>query len=84
MPEGGTTLDNIQIPARVVAGDFTGWLRDAMNEWGMSPRLVGLRAGIDPRRVTQILYGGREPSIETALALLRFFETEPSTGATKT
>jgi DNA-binding XRE family transcriptional regulator len=75
-------LDNVHIPARILEGDFAGWLRDAMNEWGMSPRMVGLRAGIDPHCVTQILYGGREPSIATALALLRLFETELSRSPT--
>ena len=69
-------MDGLQIPARVLDGDFAGWLRDAMNERGMSPRLLGLQAGVHPRAVVQILYGGRQPSTATALALLRFFAAE--------
>lgn len=71
-------MDNMRIPARILEGDFAGWLRDAMNERGMSPRMVGLQAGIDPRCVAQILYGGRDPTIATALALLRLLGAEPS------
>jgi hypothetical protein len=70
-------LDDIHIPRRVLDGDFAGWLRDAMNERRMSPRTVGLQAGVDPRWVSAILYGGRQPTIATAFALLRFFEGEP-------
>jgi hypothetical protein len=73
-----TVVDNVHIPPRILEGDFAGWLRDSMNERGMSIRMLGLQAGIDPRCVAQILYGGREPTIATALALLRFFGTEPS------
>jgi transcriptional regulator with XRE-family HTH domain len=69
-------LDGIHIPGRVLEGDFAGWLRDAMNERGMSPRTVGLQAGVDPRWVSGILYGGRQPTIATALALLRYFGEE--------
>ena len=70
-------MDGIHIPRRVLEGDFAGWLRDAMNERGMSPRSAGLQAGVDPRWVTGILYGGRQPTIATALALLRLFGEEP-------
>jgi len=76
MPKG-LVLDGIHIPRRVLEGDFAGWLRDAMNERGMSPRTVGLHAGVDPRWVSGILYGGRQPTIATAFALLWFFEKEP-------
>ena len=70
-------MDGIHIPRRVLEGDFAGWLRDAMNERGMSPRTVGLQAGVDPRWVARILYGGRQPSMATAFALLRLFQEEP-------
>jgi hypothetical protein len=64
----------VHIPPRILEGDFAGWLRDAMNERGMSPRMLGLQAGIDPRCVAQILYGGREPTIATALTSFAFSE----------
>lgn len=70
-------MDGIHIPTQVLEGDFAGWLRSAMNERAMSPRMVGLRAGVDPRWVSRILYGGRQPTIATAFALLRFFGEEP-------
>jgi hypothetical protein len=76
MPRG-LVLDGIHIPRRVLEGDFAGWLRDAMNERGMSPRTAGLQAGVDPRWVSGILYGGRQPTIATAFALLRLFGEEP-------
>ena len=77
MPEGGTTLDSIQIPARVLAGDFTGWLRDAMAARRMSARMVGLRTGINHSTVTRLLYGYRQPTLTTFIALVQLFEDLP-------
>jgi transcriptional regulator with XRE-family HTH domain len=66
-------LDSIRIPQRIVDGDFAGWLRDAMNSRRMSARMVGLRTGISHSTVTRLLYGYREPTLATTLALLRLF-----------
>jgi transcriptional regulator with XRE-family HTH domain len=73
VPEGGHELDSIRIPQRIVDGDFAGWLRDAMNARHMSARMVGLRTGINHSTITRLLYGYREPTLATTIALLRLF-----------
>jgi transcriptional regulator with XRE-family HTH domain len=78
MPEGGPTLDNVQIPDRVVAGDFPGWLRDAMAARRMSARMVGLRTGINHSTITRLLYGYRQPNLATFIALLQLFDDRPA------
>lgn len=71
MPRGFVFVDSIRIPQRIIDGDFPGWLRDAMNARHMSARMVGLQAGINPLSVKQLLYGGRQPTLITTIALLR-------------
>ena len=68
----------IEIPARVMDGDFAGWLRDAMTARRMSGRMVALRTGINHSTINRLLYGYREPTLTTLLALLRLFEDTPS------
>jgi transcriptional regulator with XRE-family HTH domain len=66
------------VPSRVLGGDFAGWLRDAMDARRMSARMVGLRTGINHSTITRLLYGHREPTLTTLLALLRLFEDVPA------
>jgi hypothetical protein len=66
-------VENIQIPQRIIEGDVAGWLRDEMNARRMSARMVGLRAGINHSSVTKLLYGGRQPTLTTTVALVRLF-----------
>ncbi|MEP6469129.1 MAG: helix-turn-helix domain-containing protein [Chloroflexota bacterium] len=58
-------------------GDFAGWLRDAMSARRLSARLVGMRTGINHSTVTRLLQGERQPSLATALALLRLLDSPP-------
>jgi hypothetical protein len=69
-------LDNIPIPHRIVHGDFTGWLVDAMNSRRMSARMVGLRTGVNHSTVTRLVNGDRQPTLATAMALFRLFGSD--------
>ena len=40
-------MDSISIPPRVLAGDFGGWLRDAMRARRISTRMLAVRTGLD-------------------------------------
>jgi transcriptional regulator with XRE-family HTH domain len=64
-------MDNIALPPRIVGGDFAGWLRDAMRSRGLSTRMLQLRTGIDHSTIYRLTLGQRQPSLATALALLR-------------
>jgi transcriptional regulator with XRE-family HTH domain len=70
-------VDSYRIPSRVLDGDFAGWLRDAMRARRLSARLVGMRTGINHSTVTRLLQGERQPSLATALALLRLLGSPP-------
>ena len=71
-------MNRIEIPARVIDGDFAGWLRDALKARRMSARMVALRTGMNHTTVTRLLYGYREPTLTTALTLFRLFAGLPS------
>jgi len=70
-------VDSIFIPARILAGDFGGWLRDAMAARRLSTRGLATRCGIDHSTIYRLAHGEREPSLATALALLKVLGTEP-------
>jgi hypothetical protein len=67
-------VDDIRLPARIVEGDFRGWLRDSMNAKHLSPRMVGRKSGLDPTAVARLLYGGRQPTLMTLMALIDLFD----------
>jgi ribosome-binding protein aMBF1 (putative translation factor) len=66
-----TLLDNFSVPSQVLRGDFAGWLRAAMAERGFSTRMLAARAGVDHSTVYRLATGERQPSLATAMALLR-------------
>jgi transcriptional regulator with XRE-family HTH domain len=70
-------VNSISIPARIVVGDFAGWLRDSMAARGLSTRGLAARSGIDHSTIYRLAQGSREPSLNTAVALLRVLGTEP-------
>jgi transcriptional regulator with XRE-family HTH domain len=70
-------LDSIGIPPRILGGDFAGWLRDAMRARRLSARAVGMRTGINHSTVTRLLHGERQPSLATAVALMRLLGSDP-------
>jgi transcriptional regulator with XRE-family HTH domain len=70
-------LNTIPIPPRVLAGDFAGWLREAMAARRLTTRGLAARCGIDPSTICRLARGEREPSLATAVALLKVLATEP-------
>jgi transcriptional regulator with XRE-family HTH domain len=76
--ERRTPVDSHRIPSRVLAGDFAGWLRDAVRARGLSARMVGMRTGVNYSTITRLMNGERVPTLATALALLRFLDTQPA------
>lgn len=70
-------MNTISIPPRSVAGDFAGWLRDAMAARRLSTRGVAARCGIDHSTIYRLARGKREPSLATAVALLKVVGAEP-------
>jgi transcriptional regulator with XRE-family HTH domain len=70
-------LEPISIPARVLAGDFAGWLRDAMSARGLSTRGLAARSGVDHSTICRLAQGNREPTLATAVALLRVLAPKP-------
>jgi transcriptional regulator with XRE-family HTH domain len=74
MEEAQTSPEPINVPAPILAGDFAGWLREAMQARGVSQRMLGLISGIDHSTISRLLSGDREPTLGTALALIRVLE----------
>ena len=70
-------MESLDIPPRILEGDFAGWLRDAMTARGMSARMVGMRTGINHSTVTRLMHGERQPTLATAMGLLRLLGSEP-------
>jgi transcriptional regulator with XRE-family HTH domain len=70
-------VDTIPIPARILSGDFGGWLRDAMAARQLSTRGLAARCGIDHSTIYRLAHNEREPSLATAVALLKVLGTEP-------
>ena len=58
------------MPNRVLAGDFNGWLRDAMAERRITQRMLAMRTGLNHSTISRLLLDGRSPSLPTALAIL--------------
>jgi transcriptional regulator with XRE-family HTH domain len=70
-------VHTIPIPQRILAGDFAGWLRDAMAARGLSTRGLAARCGIDHSTIYRLAKGSREPTLTTAVALLKVLVPEP-------
>jgi DNA-binding XRE family transcriptional regulator len=76
--EGGqSTPRSFSIPPRIMDGDFAGWLRDSMAERGMTTRGLAMRTGINHSTISRLMRGDRDPSLATAIALLRVLGPEP-------
>jgi transcriptional regulator with XRE-family HTH domain len=70
-------MTDFQIPARILAGDFAGWLREAMATRRMSNRGLAARTGINHSTISRLTQGEREPSLATAVAILKVLGTQP-------
>ena len=80
MPEGGLFLDSFAVPPRVLNGDFAGWLRDEMTARRMTARMLAVRAGVDHTTVYRLTVGERQPSLATAVAIIRVLASGPARG----
>ena len=74
MNEAGSLHEPINVPAPILAGDFAGWLREAMAARRVSQRMLGHISGVDHSTISRLLAGDREPTLGTALALIRALE----------
>ncbi len=72
--EAGSSPQPINVPALILAGDFAGWLRDAMAARGMSQRMLAMLTGMDHSTISRLASGDRVPTLDTALALIRVLE----------
>ena len=68
------SMGSLAVPARMLEGDFAGWLRDAMASRGMSQPMLAALSGIDHISVSRLASGEQQPSLGTALALVRVLE----------
>ncbi len=70
-------MDSISIPPRVLAGDFGGWLRDAMRARHLSTRMLAVRTGLDHSTIYRLTTDNRQPTLTTAIALFRILAIQP-------
>jgi DNA-binding XRE family transcriptional regulator len=68
------------VPPRVLSGDFAGWLRDEMASRRMTTRMLAVRAGVDHTTVSRLAVGERQPSLATAVAIIRVLAPRPTRG----
>jgi transcriptional regulator with XRE-family HTH domain len=74
MNQAQSSPDPINVPAAILAGDFAGWLREAMEARSVSQRMLAHLSGIDHSTISRLLSGERNPGLGTALALIRVLE----------
>jgi transcriptional regulator with XRE-family HTH domain len=72
-----STAGDLTIPARIVKGDFSGWLRDAMTERGLTTRMLARRTEISHSTISRLMRSDRQPSLPTAIALVRVLGAPP-------
>lgn len=84
MPLGGNlnsfTVPQFTVPQRVLSGDFAGWLRDEMAARRLTTRMVAVRAGVDHTTIYRLTAGERQPSLATAVAIIRVLAPRPARG----
>ena len=70
-------VDDLSLPSRVLQGDFCGWLRDEMQQRGISQRTLAMRTGVSHSTISRLLSGDRTPSLDTAVAIIRVLAPRP-------
>ena len=68
------------MPRRILSGDFAGWLNDEMATRRMTARMLAARAGVDHTTIYRLSLGDRQPSLATAMAILRVLVSSPAQG----
>jgi transcriptional regulator with XRE-family HTH domain len=64
-------VDDLLLPSRIAAGDFGGWIRDAMAERRITQRALAMRTGIDHSTISRLIARGHMPSLGTAIAIVK-------------
>ena len=62
------------------SGDFAGWLNDEMAARRMTARMLATRAGVDHTTIYRLTLGERQPSLATAVAIIRVLTSGPAQG----
>ena len=70
-------MDELILPSRIINGDFSGWLRDAMAERRITQRALAMRTGIDHSSISRLLARDRIPSLSTAVAIVKVLSPSP-------
>lgn len=70
-------MDELLLPSRVINGDFSGWLRDAMAERRITQRALAMRTGIDHSSISRLVACDRTPSLSTAIAIVKVLSPGP-------
>ena len=73
-------METFTVPRRVLDGDFAGWLRDEMKSRRMTGRMLAHRAGVNHTTIYRLTLGERQPTLATAVAIIRVLRAEPSRG----
>jgi DNA-binding XRE family transcriptional regulator len=69
--------DREVVPRAWLEGHFADWLRDRMGERGMTQRMLAVRSGVSHSTISRLLDDDdRQPTLATALALLRVLGAE--------
>jgi DNA-binding XRE family transcriptional regulator len=64
----------VSVPDRVLAGDFSGWLSDAMAQRHLTLRMLALQSGVAYTTIHRLAKGSRQPMLDTAIALIAVLE----------
>ncbi len=73
-------MDYVALPKRIVDGDFSGWLREAMAERRVTQRALAMRSGVHHSTISRILSSDRIPSLTTAIAIFAVLGTPALNG----
>jgi hypothetical protein len=77
---GGNAVNELGLPARVLDGDFAGWLQDAMHARRISTRVLAMRVGVHHTTISRLLHDNRDPQLSTVIALVRVLGTDAPDG----
>lgn len=67
----------IVVPLAWLEGRFADWLRERMAERGVTQRMLAMRSGMNHSTISRLLDDDRQPTLATAVALLRVLGAEP-------
>lgn len=77
LDEISSTKSDILFFMRVAPKEFTDWLSTEMNHRNWGVRDTAQRAGLSHPTISDILTNGKQPSLDTVIALARTFNKSP-------